>query len=198
MTNDRSVWEFGDRGERLVFRALLADRWYLLNAAEAAAVDTAPLLAGAETDLILPDILGFRDGSAAWFEVKSKTDAAPHGKTGTWRHGFDKPNYEQYREISAVTDIPVYIIIYEKRRQKLLQGKLQDLPVVDETTDEQASRDYDEHVVFFPRDSFDICADATIFDGDIYIDGKPLTEQSVPVFDSRGKITAWDGGVVND
>jgi hypothetical protein len=198
MTKDRSVWEFGDRGERLVFRALLADRWHLLNAAEAAAVDTAPLLAGADADLILPDILGFRDGAAAWFEVKSKTDAIEFRKVGEWRHGFDKPNYEQYQEISTVTDVPVYIIIYEKRRQKLLQGKLRDLPVVDETTDEQASRDYDEHVVFFPRDSFDVCADATIFDGDVYIDGKPLTEHSPPVFDSRGKITAWSRGVADD
>ena len=191
MSDWRSTWGFGDGGERLAFDALRADGWALVNTAEASA-DGAPMLALLSGQYILPDLLGFRDGTAAWFEVKSKTDAIEYRKAGELRHGFEKRCYEAYRDVAAITEVPVYLLIYERRTKTLLQGRLADLSPIDETDDEQATRDYDgERIVYFTRDDFPQQVEATRFDGRTYIRETALDELRQPVFNNRETLDSW-------
>ena len=191
MSSWRETWGFGEAGERLAFDALRVDGWSLVNTAKASE-SGAPVLAGLRSKHVLPDLLGFRDGRTAWFEVKSKTDCIEFRKTNELRHGFEKRNYQEYQTVAALTDAPVYLLIYEKRRQTLLRARLSELSVVDETTAEQADADYNsDGMVFFTRDQFKDRVSAARFDGVTYIRKTPLNEVQQPLFNDRETIDSW-------
>lgn len=183
-------WEFADAGERLVFDCLQSDGWQLLNVADSGA-EAASMLTGPAELKRAPDILGWMDGEPEWFEVKSKTDAIEFRKESQWRHGIDENSYEDYLAVQRRTGQTVNLIIYEKRRQTLLAARLDELPVVDRTTETQAFEDYGESVVFFPRSAFSRQADATRFNGTSYVEDCPVEELNRPVFADCENIRAW-------
>lgn len=183
------AWEFGDRGERIAFDCLRADGWHLVNTA-AATDGGAPMLTGYDDKLRLPDILGWRDGEPRWFEVKAKDSAILHQKTGELRHGVDRPKYRDYQRIADRTGVKVQLVVYERDKQVLLAAGLSELEVVDKTTAQQASEDYNGHaVVFFRREDFTHQTEATRFNGETYIRGEPLSKHRKPAFATRA--TAW-------
>lgn len=183
-------WEFGDSGERLVFDCLRSDGWQLLNVAHVGA-ETASMLTGRSELFRAPDILGWMNGEAEWFEVKSKKDAIRFRKEEQWRHGIDANSYEDYLAVRRRTGQRVNLVIYEQRRQTVLMAPLSELPVVDKTTETQAFEDYGESVVFFPRSAFTKQANATRFDGTTYVNNQPIEELNQPVLTTGSNIRAW-------
>jgi hypothetical protein len=69
-----------------------------------------PQLFSASGDLVLPDLLAFRSGAAIWFEVKRKTCFTWHRITHRWVTGIDLHHYGQYLEVSARTELPVWLM----------------------------------------------------------------------------------------
>lgn len=104
---------FGQEGEKTVSEWLQQRGHMIFPAYEKEAGDfKGPQLFSASGDLALPDLLAFRKGSAIWFEVKRKTCFTWHRKTGRWVTGIDIHHYEQYQEVAARTELPVWLMFF--------------------------------------------------------------------------------------
>lgn len=71
-----------------------------------------PQLFAASGDLVLPDLLAFRDGRIRWFEAKHKTCFSWHRLTQRWVTGIDLRHYGEYREVAARTGVPVWLLFF--------------------------------------------------------------------------------------
>jgi hypothetical protein len=69
-----------------------------------------PQLFCASGDLVLPDLLSFRDGKIQWFEAKHKTCFTWHRKTDRWVTGIDQRHFGEYLEVAARTRLPVWLL----------------------------------------------------------------------------------------
>lgn len=104
---------FGQEGEQTVSEWLQARGHMVFPAYEKEGGDfKGPQLFSASGDLVLPDLLAFRDSKAIWFEVKRKTCFTWHRLTRKWVTGIDQHHYEQYQEVGARTGVPVWLMFY--------------------------------------------------------------------------------------
>jgi len=71
-----------------------------------------PQLFSSDGDLVLPDLLAFREGRAIWFEVKRKTCFSWRYISKKWVTGIDLHSYAQYQQVSERTQLPVWIIFH--------------------------------------------------------------------------------------
>ena len=71
-----------------------------------------PQLFGADKDLVLPDLLAFRDGKIQWFEAKHKTCFTWHRITKRWVTGIDLRHYKEYLEVADKTGLPVWLLFF--------------------------------------------------------------------------------------
>ena len=74
-----------------------------------------PQLFTADGDLVLPDLLAFRNGTAQWFEAKHKTCFTWHRITGRWVTGIDLRHYREYQEVAERTSLPVWLMFYHPK-----------------------------------------------------------------------------------
>ena len=61
-------------------------------------------------DLVLPDLLAFRDGKIQWFEAKHKSCFTWHRNSEKWVTGIDLRHYGEYQEVAARTSLPVWLL----------------------------------------------------------------------------------------
>lgn len=76
-----------------------------------------PQLFCADRNLVLPDLLAFRDGKAQWFEAKHKTCFTWHRLTRRWVTGIDLKHYREYQEVADRTGLPVWLMFYHPRSE---------------------------------------------------------------------------------
>lgn len=69
-----------------------------------------PQLFSASVDLVLPDLLAFKDGKMQWFEAKHKKCFTWHRATQKWTTGLDIRHYTEYQEVYKKTKLPVWIL----------------------------------------------------------------------------------------
>lgn len=104
---------FGQRGEQTVSEWLQSRGHLVFPAYEKEGSDyKGPQLFSSSGDLILPDLLAFRDGKAIWFEVKRKTCFTWHRLTRRWVTGIDLHHYQQYLEVRRRVGLPVWLVFH--------------------------------------------------------------------------------------
>ena len=69
--------------------------------------------------LVLPDLLGAKDGQITWFEVKFKDRADFTRKTARLETGINKRLWEHYQRVEAVTGSPVWLIFAHRQEDEL-------------------------------------------------------------------------------
>ena len=90
--------------------------------------DGAPMLHTGGEDVLVPDILiqGTKRGSI-YVEVKSKSKASYHRRSGAYQTGFDAHMFEHYERAQAITGTPVYVVFVHKDTGQVLWGSLTEL-----------------------------------------------------------------------
>jgi len=76
-----------------------------------------PQLFSSEGDLVLPDLLAFRDGEVRWFEAKHKTCFTWHRISGRWTTGIDLRHYGEYCEVAEKTSLPVWLLFWHPQEK---------------------------------------------------------------------------------
>lgn len=74
-----------------------------------------PQLFAASGDLVLPDLLAFRQGKAIWFEAKHKTCFTWHRISQKWVTGIDLRHYGEYQEVAERTSVPVWLLFFHPK-----------------------------------------------------------------------------------
>lgn len=69
-----------------------------------------PRLLLPEGDLVVPDLLVFRDDKATWIEAKRKSVFSWHRKTNRWVTGIDLHHYADYQRIQELHKWPVWLL----------------------------------------------------------------------------------------
>lgn len=104
---------FGQDGEKTVSSWLQSRGHMVFPAYEKEGGDfKGPQLFSASGDLVLPDLLAFKSGTAIWFEVKRKTCFTWHRISSRWVTGIDLHHYRQYQQVAAKTEFPVWLVFY--------------------------------------------------------------------------------------
>lgn len=76
-----------------------------------------PQMFAASGDLVLPDLLAFRECKIQWFEAKHKTCFTWHRITERWTTGIDLRHYGEYQEVAARTGLPVWLLFFHPKSQ---------------------------------------------------------------------------------
>jgi hypothetical protein len=102
--------------------------------------------------IVLPDfaVIGF--GRIFPLEVKGKSTATLHKKTGTWEHGVDLRNYEHYRAFARASGQKLILAIHEGKTGEILAASL------DRLGEPRAYYGETGHppMVYWPRDRFTV------------------------------------------
>ena len=69
--------------------------------------------------LVLPDLLGAKDGRSTWFEVKFKDRADFTHKTARLETGISKRLWDHYQKVEAESGSPVWLIFAHKQEDEL-------------------------------------------------------------------------------
>lgn len=107
---------FGQLGESLISR-WLQSRGHMVFPAYQIEHSTGkgPQLFSASGDLVLPDLLSFRQGKVMWFEAKHKTCFTWHRISQKWTTGIDLRHYEEYQEVAGRTSLSVWLLFYHPK-----------------------------------------------------------------------------------
>lgn len=92
--------------------------------------DKAPRLLAVNRGLVIPDVLSFhKDKPGAWFEIKVKTHADMHRKTGTLVTGLATRHLKAYREVKMLTSMNVWIVFIHEKEDIVKVGEIDTLPL---------------------------------------------------------------------
>ncbi len=73
--------------------------------------------------LVLPDLLGARDSSCRWYEVKYKHHADFTRKTQRLETGISLRLWKQYQQVEKVSGIPVWLL-FAHRKEDEVRGEM--------------------------------------------------------------------------
>lgn len=149
----------GFQSEELIQELLEVTGWHVVNTRKAADDGRAPLSHAEDENIRLPDFLAHHpDHSSRYVEVKAKAKPREFRKENSVRHGWEKPQHEDYLRFDEVVDAPVYIFVHETEPGIIRRQRVRDLSVVQEITDTDILRQYydtTDHMVLFEVEQFD-------------------------------------------
>lgn len=122
----------GRRAELAVSLWLQRTRgWHVLPAYDYAGQGEkkAPRLEGLPQSLVVPDLLGAKDGMTAWFEVKLKTHADYTYMTGRRETGIALRLWNHYLEVQALTGLRVWLVFVHEEEDEIRTGDLVTLSI---------------------------------------------------------------------
>ena len=105
----------GQLGESIIAKWLRSRGWHVLPAYEKE-IDNGKgprlfMAHGTKTaQLVVPDILGIRNGDFKWFEVKHKTRFTWYGKGRYFVTGIDRRHFDDYCKVADATELPVWVL----------------------------------------------------------------------------------------
>lgn len=76
-----------------------------------------------------PDLDAMKGGRRYWIEVKTKAHAVLNNSAGEYRHGIDRPCWNDYVMVAKESGTPVWIIIYEELSGDILAASTEELQV---------------------------------------------------------------------
>lgn len=76
-----------------------------------------PKLISKVKGLVIPDLLAYKEGDGAWFEIKLKTEAVLHRKTQTIVTGLPYRHWLDYQQVHTVTGLPIWIVFIHENEQ---------------------------------------------------------------------------------
>jgi hypothetical protein len=146
--------EVGHRYEKAVATWLLRRGWRLLATYDFTGSngDKAPRLLALNPSqgLIVPDLLGAKDGKSLWFEVKFKTAATFTRMTQRMETGIARRLFVHYSDVSRQTGIPVWLIFCHQEQDEVVSAELNALA----TVAREQLRGPMGPMVFFPCSAF--------------------------------------------
>ena len=77
--------------------------------------------------LVLPDLLGAKEGKSSWFEVKFKDHADFTRKTQRLETGISKRLWEHYHKVQEQSGLPVWLIFAHRKENELRCASLASL-----------------------------------------------------------------------
>jgi len=87
----------------------------------------APHFASPMGDLIVPDLLGARDGKFQWFEVKHKSHADFHRNSQQYVTGLPAHHWDAYLRVQEITGSEVVIAFIHAEEGLVVGGTLKEL-----------------------------------------------------------------------
>ena len=111
---------FGRRYERLVDACLQREGWTTVSLYSG----NMPMLHGSWGSFVAPDILAFKHGEAAWFEVKQKNAPTFTRLTQQLETGIDAHCFRSYLAIKKMTGIPVYLVFLYEQTNEVHQAEI--------------------------------------------------------------------------
>lgn len=122
-------WEKGRPGEVWVRWLYQSRGWYVMTTADYSGKDDnkAPSLLSDRQKLVVPDLLVFRKGQAAWVEVKDYAKPTPTYVTKTEDHGVTMRLIHDYQQVENISGIPCILAICEASGGVVLMRRLADL-----------------------------------------------------------------------
>lgn len=119
----------GRAGERFVADQLQERDWFVLPAYDfTGAIDNkAPKLLGGSRNLVVPDILAFREGIGRWWEVKTYSHSVVFRSYNIEAHGIHFRHHQDYLAVEGATGHQVWIIICECSTKTTLFQRLRRL-----------------------------------------------------------------------
>jgi hypothetical protein len=160
MTSLRDSDEFrrGRSGERVIAELLKRRGWFIVPAYDFAGEEgeKVPKMEGLTAAFILPDLDISKGGDRRWAEVKTKTAATLHRRSGVSEHGIAIRHLQHYRSVESETGCEVWIFIVEENTRLALCARLKDLGPGRQYDGPKMSRG---GMVFWPRASFRVFAE---------------------------------------
>jgi hypothetical protein len=154
------AYEKGDRGQRIVNAMLMKSGW-TINKTYQQTEEGAPRVFSLESggvlaSAVLPDLDVWKvvgqKWERRWVEVKTKADRDWTKITRRYEHGINRRHWKDYWQIQNGSGFPVYLFVYEEKRNNIIVAKISDLkPVVREYKGTKMGPD---GMVFFPADAF--------------------------------------------
>lgn len=111
--------------------------------------DKPPMLRGKDENLVIPDLLAWRTGNGAWYEVKLKDRAVLYRNYQHLTTGINLRHYRHYRQVKTITGLPVFVVFVHQQEQCVKYGEIDALPVSHEYTGTKMGRD---GMIFFEFD----------------------------------------------
>lgn len=134
-------YEAGERGEAVVAELLFSDDWQIMHAPTLDQIGDdgdAPMIRGDDERTIMPDIHAMKSGRTVWVEVKLKRQGA-HWivKNSQYEHFIDRKNWQDYQRVRDASGAEVWLAIIEKPSATLQREVIDNVPVVNEWTEEK-------------------------------------------------------------
>lgn len=114
--------EKGQIGESIIANWLAGEEgWNVLPAYDIEnPTGKGPRLLTDAGQLIVPDMLAFKNNEYMWIEAKTKSAFTWYRKTDEWQTGIDYTHFEAYISVFEKTKIPVYILFLHKPGSKAM------------------------------------------------------------------------------
>lgn len=84
----------------------------------------APRLLCEQHGLVIPDLLGAKDGGVQWFEVKLKAKAVVHRKTWTLVTGMSLRHFQHYQQVRQLTGAHVWVLFIHDEENVVRYGEI--------------------------------------------------------------------------
>ena len=88
--------------------------------------------------------------------VVFKTEPWEYGMANQLRHGIGKDLWQGYHNAEQSAGLPVWLFVHEDKSGALLRARRSELVVAQELAAADSNGAYDEDMVFFARDEFDV------------------------------------------
>lgn len=142
----------GVAAERLVKKMLQTEGFQCLPARyQRINEDSAEIIEGDDEVFRNPDIFVMGHGEALFVEVKQFKSSVMTRVRGQHEHGIRQPKFEDYKAVSEVSGIPLWIFIVESGSGQVLASKISDLPELEPISASRCREEYGELLTYFPR-----------------------------------------------
>jgi len=77
----------------------------------------------ANSQLVVPDFLGWKDGRQLWFEAKHKTTFTWYRKKSQWETGIDLHHWKSYLQVVERTRLPAVLLFFHRSTTPAIQDQ---------------------------------------------------------------------------
>ena len=117
MTNFDSQYSYGKVTESAIAKWLAKKGYAILPAYEIIDDKKGPRLFLLNKKLVIPDILAIKPSYILWVEAKHKNAFTWHRITNKWTTGIDLKHYEDYIQVTKITNLPIWLLFLHDGKQ---------------------------------------------------------------------------------
>ena len=80
----------------------------------------APRLLKGKDGLVLPDLMGVKNGKISWFEIKLKSEATYYRKGGCLETGLNLRHWNDYQRVKAQIGAKIFIVFIHQKEDRVV------------------------------------------------------------------------------